>query len=122
AVSRRRDKLLARPTGFEPASARSTIESFRHLSYSRACIKFWWVWKDSNPQYSKEPRGYGPVGQPVAPTHPHLAESARVERASPKGTSRFKRDRLATCRTSPTVMAKISTIELRRSHKRSISK
>jgi hypothetical protein len=32
----------------------------------------WWVWKDSNPQCSKELRVYGPVGQPVAPTHPTL--------------------------------------------------
>ena len=32
-----------------------------------------------------------------------LAERARVERASPEGTPRFKRDRLATCRTSPSI-------------------
>ena len=76
------------------------------------CVRnLWWVWKDSNLQCSKELRVYGPVGQPVAPTHPHLAERTRVERASPEGTARFKRDRLATCRTSPKLMAVAARVE-----------
>jgi len=32
-----------------------------------------------------------------------MAERARVERASPEGTPRFKRDRLDPCRTSPNI-------------------
>ena len=31
----------------------------------------------------KELRGYGPAGRPVAPTHPHLAETIRLERMKP---------------------------------------
>ena len=62
----------------------------------------WWVWRDSNPQCSKELRVYGPVGRASRPNTPNtLAERARVERASPEGTSRLERDGLSKCPTLP---------------------
>lgn len=83
---------MARPTGLEPAPSRSTIESSVHLSYSRACAVSGDIFSrgpepsgpELRPQQSKvlvgvegfepsvlsERRGYGPAGQPVAPTHP----------------------------------------------------
>src|SRR5438045_3496419 len=49
--------------------------------------------------------GLRPGRASQSPQHTHnLAERARVERASPEGASRFRRDRLATCRTSPTIL------------------
>ena len=70
---------MAQPTGFEPASARSTIESSRLLSYGCtlrgvdfAPTQILVGVEGFEPSMLQELRVYGPVGQPVAPTHPTL--------------------------------------------------
>jgi hypothetical protein len=45
----------------------------------------WWVWKDSNLQCSKELRVYGPVGRPVAPTHPTFGGEGASRTRKPRG-------------------------------------
>ncbi len=88
--------------GFEPPVFTAMGHSFTGCCRRRWATHAWRSATESNSHPSHEPPGSGRLASPLAVrSYSKLAVAARVERASPEGTSRFERDGLSHCPTLP---------------------